>query len=99
MSNLSLAIVSVPFYQVMRMMCPIFTVLIYRLWYSRSYSTATYFSLLPVIFGTALTTAGEYRFSDIGFLLTLGGVVLAALKVSLTTKSLEEKRTLWLCHF
>jgi hypothetical protein len=80
-SNLSLAMVSVPFYQTMRMLCPLFTIAIFRVWYGRSYSTMTYLSLLPLIIGAAMTTAGEMSFSDAGFLLTILGVVLAAVKV------------------
>jgi hypothetical protein len=80
-SNLSLAMVSVPFYQTMRMLCPLFTIAIFRVWYGRSYSTMTYMSLLPLIIGAAMTTAGEMSFSDAGFLLTILGVVLAAVKV------------------
>ncbi|KAL6837042.1 triose-phosphate transporter family domain-containing protein [Trichoderma camerunense] len=80
-SNLSLAMVSVPFYQTMRMLCPIFTIIIFRVWYGRTYSTMTYMSLIPLIIGAAMTTAGEMSFSDAGFILTILGVVLAALKV------------------
>lgn len=82
LSNLSLAMVSVPFYQTMRMLCPIFTILIFRAWYGRTYSTLTYLSLVPLIIGAAMTTAGEMKFSDAGFLLTILGVIFAALKVS-----------------
>jgi hypothetical protein len=80
-SNLSLATVSVPFYQTMCMLCPIFTILIYRVYYGRTYSTMTYLSLLPLIIGAAMTTLGEMSFTDAGFLLTVLGVTLAALKV------------------
>ncbi|KPM43323.1 hypothetical protein AK830_g3155 [Neonectria ditissima] len=85
-SNLSLAMVSVPFYQTMRMLCPIFTILIYRVWYGRTYSTMTYLSLLPLIIGAAMTTLGEMSFSDAGFLLTILGVILAALKTVVTNR-------------
>ncbi|KAK3187543.1 hypothetical protein K4F52_003601 [Lecanicillium sp. MT-2017a] len=86
MSNLSLAMVSVPFYQTMRMLCPIFTILIFRAWYCRTYSTITYLSLVPLIVGAAMTTAGEMKFSDAGFLLTVLGVILAALKTVVTNR-------------
>lgn len=86
-SNLSLAMVSVPFYQTMRMLCPIFTILIYRVYYGRTYSSMTYLSLLPLIIGAAMTTLGEMSFTDAGFLLTILGVVLAALKVSFISRS------------
>ncbi|KAF4589425.1 Drp1p [Ophiocordyceps camponoti-floridani] len=86
LSNLSLAMVSVPFYQTMRMLCPIFTILIYRVWYSRTYSGMTYLSLVPLIIGAAMTTAGEMTFTDAGFLLTILGVVLAAVKTVVTNR-------------
>jgi hypothetical protein len=80
-SNLSLNMVSVPFYQTMRMLCPFFTILIFRLWYSRSYSAMTYLSLVPIILGAGMTTIGELSFTDAGFIITILGVVLAAVKV------------------
>ncbi|KAK2606406.1 hypothetical protein QQS21_003225 [Conoideocrella luteorostrata] len=85
-SNLSLAMVSVPFYQTIRMLCPIFTILIYRSWYGRTYSYMTYLSLVPLIIGAAMTTAGEMTFTDAGFLLTILGVVLAAIKTVVTNR-------------
>ncbi|EFY86316.1 hypothetical protein J3458_020398 [Metarhizium acridum] len=85
-SNLSLAMVSVPFYQTMRMLCPIFTILIYRTWYGRTYSYMTYLSLVPLIIGAAMTTAGEMTFTDAGFLLTIFGVILAAVKTVVTNR-------------
>ncbi|KAH7321365.1 triose-phosphate transporter family-domain-containing protein [Stachybotrys elegans] len=85
-SNLSLAMVSVPFYQTMRMLCPIFTILIFRVWYSRTYSTMTYMSLVPLIIGAAMTTVGEMSFTDAGFLLTIFGVILAATKTVVTNR-------------
>ena len=74
------------FHQIMRSTSPLFTILIYRLWYSRSYATATYLSLLPITFGAALTTYGDYYFTLLGFFLTLLGVVLAALKTVATNR-------------
>ncbi|KAL7927169.1 triose-phosphate transporter family domain-containing protein [Trichoderma austrokoningii] len=85
-SNLSLAMVSVPFYQTMRMLTPIFAIVIFRMWYGRTYSTMTYLSLVPLIIGATMTTAGEMSFSDAGFLLTILGVVLAALKTVVTNR-------------
>ena len=85
--------VSVPFYQTMRMLCPLFTIAIYKVWYGRSYSTMTYLSLLPLIIGAGMTTAGEMSFTDAGFLLTIFGVVLAAVKVGLATRFFETSLT------
>jgi drug/metabolite transporter (DMT)-like permease len=73
--------VSIPFHQIVRSTCPVFTVLIYRLGYNRSYSTRTYLSLIPVIVGVGLTTYGDYYFTHMGFVLTLAGMILAAIKV------------------
>lgn len=62
---------------------PLFTVGIYRIWFSRLYSTSTYISLLPIVLGAGLTTMGEYKYSTFGLLVTCLGVVLAAVKVSM----------------
>ncbi|KAH7374760.1 triose-phosphate transporter family-domain-containing protein [Plectosphaerella cucumerina] len=85
-SNLSLAMVSVPFYQVLRTSVPVFTVLIYRVVYSRTYDTITYLTLVPIMLGAALTTIGEYTFTDMGFLLTFAGVLSAAVKTVATNR-------------
>lgn len=74
--------VSVPFHQVVRATCPLFTILIYRVVFSRKYSMMTYLSIVPVMVGVGLATFGDYYFTALGFTLTLFGVVLAAVKVS-----------------
>ena len=78
--------VSVPFHQIMRSTCPIFTILIYRFIYGRTYSQATYISLIPVILGVGLVTYGDYYFTAIGFTLTLLGVVLSAFKTVMSNR-------------
>lgn len=80
-NNLNRAMVSVPFHQIMRATCPLFTILIYRVVFSRRYATITYASIVPVMLGVGLATFGDYYFTMIGFMLTLFGVVLAAIKV------------------
>lgn len=69
-----------PFHQILRSTCPVVAVLIYRFYYARSYSTATYLSLIPLIIGVGLATYGDYYFTPLGFLLTFLGVILASLK-------------------
>ena len=69
-----------PFHQILRSMCPVVAVLIYRFYYARSYSTATYLSLIPLILGVGLATYGDYYFTPLGFLITSFGVVLASVK-------------------
>lgn len=66
----------------MRSTCPVITIIIYRIWYSRTYSRATYLSILPIMLGVGLATYGDYYFTTAGFLLTSAGVLLAAIKVS-----------------
>ncbi|KAH0548307.1 hypothetical protein GP486_007998, partial [Trichoglossum hirsutum] len=65
---------------IVRATTPIFTVLIYRLGYARTYSTPTYLSLIPTIAGVAFATYGDYYFTPLGFLLTALGALLAAVK-------------------
>lgn len=72
--------VSVPFHQIMRSTCPVFTILIYRICYNRTYANGTYLSLVPVIFGVGLATFGDYYFSILGFFCTLLGVLLSSWK-------------------
>ena len=74
------AMVSMPFHQILRSTCPAIAVLIYRFYYARSYSTATYLSLIPLILGVGLATYGDYYFTPLGFFLTSLGAVLAAVK-------------------
>ncbi|KAK5175775.1 uncharacterized protein LTR77_000915 [Saxophila tyrrhenica] len=85
-SNVSLAAVSVPFHQIMRSTCPIATIFIYRVVYARTYSNATYLSMIPLILGVALATAGDYYCTLSGFTLTVLGVLLSAIKTVATNR-------------
>ncbi|KAJ7792669.1 TPT-domain-containing protein [Mycena olivaceomarginata] len=77
-SNVSLQLVTVPFHQVVRAATPIFTIFFSGLLHSKK------MSLIPVVAGVGLATFGDYYFSYAGFLLTLLGTVLAALKTIFT---------------
>ncbi|KAK3694181.1 triose-phosphate transporter family-domain-containing protein [Podospora appendiculata] len=85
-SNVSLAMVSIPFHQIMRSTCPFFAVLIYRFRYKRTYPRDTYLSLIPVVLGVGLATYGDYYFTGAGFMLTLLGVILAVIKTVATNR-------------
>lgn len=85
-SNVSLAMVSVPFHQVMRSTCPVVTILIYRTVFAREYSNTTYFSMIPLVLGAGLATAGDYQASLLGMLLTILGVFLACIKTVATNR-------------
>lgn len=77
---------SVPFHQIVRSTTPVFAILIYRIFFGRTYSTATYLSLIPIIFGVGLATYGDVYFTPYGAFLTLSGVVLAAVKTIISNR-------------
>ncbi|KAK5046165.1 hypothetical protein LTR84_008622 [Exophiala bonariae] len=79
-SNVSLGMVSIPFHQVVRATSPLVTTGIYRVFYGRTYSRATYLTLLPIILGVGLATYGDYSWTMGGLLMTLLGVLLGAMK-------------------
>ncbi|KAJ2765944.1 hypothetical protein IWQ57_004577, partial [Coemansia nantahalensis] len=87
-SNVSLHYVSVPLHQTVRGTVPAFTVLlslVFRSSNSQGYSRRVYLSLVPVVVGVGMATYGDhYSFTAVGFLLTLLGTVLAALKTVVT---------------
>ncbi|GAA6027386.1 hypothetical protein JCM8097_007817 [Rhodosporidiobolus ruineniae] len=85
-SNLSLHLVSVPFHQVVRAMTPLFTIIISIIFVRKRHSRQTYLSLLPVILGVVFATYGDYSFTPWGFILTLLGTLLAALKTIITNR-------------
>ncbi|GAA5919898.1 hypothetical protein JCM6882_004741 [Rhodosporidiobolus microsporus] len=85
-SNLSLHLVSVPFHQVVRAMTPLFTIVISIILYRKRHSQKTYLSLVPVVMGVVFATYGDYSFTAWGFILTLLGTLLAALKTIITNR-------------
>ncbi|GAA5958246.1 hypothetical protein JCM21900_000161 [Sporobolomyces salmonicolor] len=85
-SNLSLHLVSVPFHQVVRAMTPLFTIIISAVLWRKRHSRATYLSLVPVVLGVVFATYGDYSFTAWGFILTLLGTLLAALKTIITNR-------------
>ncbi|KAA6416386.1 MAG: phosphate phosphoenolpyruvate translocator [Lasallia pustulata] len=87
-SNVSLALVTVPFHQVLRATTPVFIIAIYRIIFDGTYSLETYFSLIPVIVGVGFATYGDYYATTTGFFLTLLGAIVAAIK-TVTTNRLQ----------
>ncbi|RYP02281.1 hypothetical protein DL764_005847 [Monosporascus ibericus] len=85
-SNVSLAMVSVPFHQVVRSTTPLFTTFLFRVLFNRTFSNETYLSLVPIIFGVTIATYGDFTFTDLGFILTFLGVILAAFKTIVTNR-------------
>jgi hypothetical protein len=63
---------------------PFFAILIYKLFYSRTYPLSTYISLLPLILGVILATYGDYYFTPLGLTFTLAGTILASVKTIFT---------------
>lgn len=67
-------------------MTPLFTILITMVFFRKRHSRQTYLSLLPVVAGVAFATYGDYSFTAWGFILTLLGTLLAALKTIITNR-------------
>lgn len=86
--------VSIPFHQVVRATTPLFIILIYRALYGRTFSTATYLSLIPVVLGMSIATYGDLTYTRAGFLMTFLGVLLAALKTIVTNRMLTGRLAL-----
>ncbi|KAL8687434.1 MAG: hypothetical protein Q9218_006391 [Villophora microphyllina] len=85
-SNVSLAMVTIPFHQTVRALTPVFTVAIYRIAFAGIYGTATYISLIPVIIGVMLASYGDLTATVVGFIITLFGTFLAAVKTVATNR-------------
>ncbi|KAJ7130270.1 TPT-domain-containing protein [Mycena epipterygia] len=83
-SNVSLQLVTIPFHQVVRAATPIFTIIFSGILFGAQSSRSKKISLIPVVVGVGLATFGDYYFSYAGFLLTLLGTLLAALKTIFT---------------
>lgn len=80
-SNYSLSLVSLAFFQIVRNTSPIFTVLLERLFFARSYQLATYIALVPIVLGAALTASGDFQFTVFGSIISIIGVLLGVVKV------------------
>ena len=85
---LASAMVSVPFHQTVRALTPVFTITIYRVVFLSVYRTLTYVTVVPIILGVMLTSYGDFTHTTTGFLLTLLGTILAAIK-TVTTNRLQ----------
>ncbi|KAJ5104632.1 Drug/metabolite transporter [Penicillium alfredii] len=85
-SNWSLSLVSLAFFQIIRNTSPIFTVVLYRIYYSRSYSKATYIALAPIILGAVMTATGDLNYSSLGLIVSAVGVVLGVVKIIATNR-------------
>ena len=78
--------VTIALHQVVRGSTPVFTVLIYRSFLRGTFCSSTYISLIPVVVGVGLATYGDYYTSIPGFLITLLGAMLAAIKTIVTNR-------------
>ncbi|KAF9579087.1 UAA transporter [Lunasporangiospora selenospora] len=67
-------------------MTPVFTIIISILFLSKRYSMMTYLSLLPLLLGVYMATAGDYSYTAMGFFLTVLGTLLAAIKTVVTNR-------------
>ncbi|KAH9929031.1 TPT-domain-containing protein [Epithele typhae] len=83
-SNISLHMVTIPFHQVVRAATPVFTILLSTCIRGTPFNGSKLITLIPVMLGVALATYGDYSATTTGFLLTLLGTLLAALKAIFT---------------
>ena len=72
------------FHQVLRSICPLFTIVLSRLILHKSASFTKLLALLPVVVGAILACFGDLSFTPLGFALTLLGTILAAFKTVIT---------------
>lgn len=87
-SNVSLGLVTVPLDQIIRATTPLFAITMNILLDGTKYSVYTYLSLVLVVAGVGFSTFGDYSCTSLGFILTLLGAFLAALKTVVTNKML-----------
>ncbi|KAI8920664.1 hypothetical protein BC831DRAFT_553175 [Entophlyctis helioformis] len=85
-SNVSLEMVSVPFHQTVRAMVPLCTMILEWLWFARYFSSSVSVTMIPIVLGVTLATIGDFNFTYMGFILTLLGTVLAAVKGIVTNR-------------
>ena len=78
--------VTIPFHQIVRATTPVFAIILSILLFQKKFSNATYLSLVPLIVGVAFATYGEYTATVTGFVLTILGAFLAALKTIVTNR-------------
>ncbi|TPX53737.1 hypothetical protein PhCBS80983_g06194 [Powellomyces hirtus] len=85
----SLAIVRVPvsFAHTIKALSPLFTVVLYRLYYGLIYAPKVYLSLLPLTFGVMLVCLSEIKFNTVGFLCALTSTLIFVVQ-NMFTKNL-----------
>jgi hypothetical protein len=83
-SNASLGLVSVPFHQIIRSTCPVFTLALGLVLLARKPHLMAVCALVPIVGGAIMACLGELSFTSYGFLLTVLGTVLAGVKTVVT---------------
>jgi solute carrier family 35 protein E1 len=78
-SSMALTYVSVSFSHTVKALSPLFTVLVYMLFYSISYSRSVYISLAILTTGVVLVCSTNFHFHFLGFLCSLGATVVFVL--------------------
>ncbi|KAF7533880.1 hypothetical protein G7054_g6684 [Neopestalotiopsis clavispora] len=80
-SNLVYLYLNVAFIQMLKAAAPFTTLIVSWLWGQENPSRQTVYKILVIVLGVLLASAGEIRFSTLGFLFSLGGLVFESLRV------------------
>lgn len=86
LTNMSIGKGAVSFVQTVKASAPLFSLLLSKLFLGSTFSTATLFSLIPIIGGVVVTAATEMSFDAFGFVAALGS------NVCFTSRSILTKR-------
>ncbi|KAJ3415450.1 suppressor of loss of ypt1 [Chytridiales sp. JEL 0842] len=79
-SSMAISRVPVSFVHTIKALSPLFTVIIYRAYYSIRYSPKVYKALLPLTLGVMLVCTSKVSFHIIGFICALGSTVIFVLQ-------------------
>ncbi|KAI8854554.1 triose-phosphate transporter family-domain-containing protein [Chytridium lagenaria] len=79
-SSMAISRVSVSFAHTIKALSPLFTVFVYRFFFSISYSRKVYFSLLPLTIGVMLVCSNKVSFQVLGFIFALMSTVVFVLQ-------------------
>ncbi|KAI8802959.1 triose-phosphate transporter family-domain-containing protein [Cladochytrium replicatum] len=79
-SSIAISRVTVSFAHTVKALSPLFTVIIYRVFYSIAYSPRVYLALIPLTVGVMLVCSNKVSFNLVGFVCALGSTITFVLQ-------------------